>query len=314
MSVAQRWCHHELGRVEPRPVIFLVREEQIVRAGLGMNRNAPVAGFGHGDERLVGREVDHVKRHLRQFGQTDGAMGGFALHQRRARQHVVLRRGVPGRDGLLGQNLNDRSVLRMHADHGVVCTGNPHCLEQRPIIDHQHAGIGHEQLEACDTLAIDQRLHVGEALRVDVEEDHVGPDIDAGVGAAAVPVLEPDERALAAVLVAKVDYGRRAAKGSRLGSCGECVDRARCAELPIEMRVHIDPARQDQEPRGIVDGNIRTDRQVKADGMDAAVIHQDVRLVVVHRGDDTAVPDERRCHLIPLTCGSLKLRCGDGPR
>ena len=212
------------------------------------------------------------------------------------------------------RHLNDRSILRMHAYHGVVGAGNPHRLEQRPVVDHEHAGIGHEQLEAAHSLAIDQRLHVGEALRVDVEQDHVCPDIDAGVGPAAVPVLEPDERALAAVLVAEIDHRRGAAKRRGLGSCGKCVDGARCAELPIEMRVHIDPARQHQQSRGVMDGNIRTDRQVQADGTDAAVIHQDVRLVVVHRGDDVAILDERRCHFIPLTCGSLKLRCGDSPR
>ena len=80
------------------------------------------------------------------------------------------------------------------------------------------------------------------------------------------------------------------------------------------MRVHIDPARQHQQSRGVMNGDIGADRQVQTDGMDAAVIHQDVRLVVVHRGDDSAVPDKRRCHLIPLTCGSLKLRCGDSLR
>jgi hypothetical protein len=134
-------------------------------------------------------------------------------------------------------------------------------------------------------------------------------------GAAAVPILEPDERALAAVLVAEVDHRRRAAKGRRLGSCRECVDGARCAELPVEMRVNIDPARKHQQARGVMDGNIRTDGQVHADGMDAAVTRQDVRLIVVDRRDDPAIPDERRCHLIhPLAGGGLKLRCGDSLR
>ena len=62
-------------------------------------------------------------------------------------------------------------VLRVHADHAAIPAGNPHRFEQLPVVDHEHAGIGHEQLEASDTLAIDQRLHVGEALRVDVEQD-----------------------------------------------------------------------------------------------------------------------------------------------
>jgi hypothetical protein len=59
-----------------------------------------------------------------------------------------------------------------------------------------------------------------------------------------------------------------------------------------------------------MDGNIRTDGQVHADGMDAAVTRQDVRLIVVDRRDDPAIPDERRCHLIhpsPAAASSFAL-------
>jgi len=46
--IAQWRRHHELGRVESGLVVFVVGEEQIVRASLGVNRNAPIAGFGDG--------------------------------------------------------------------------------------------------------------------------------------------------------------------------------------------------------------------------------------------------------------------------
>lgn len=70
-------------------------------------------------------------------------------------------------------------------------------------------------------------------------------------------------------------------------------------EVPnSQSRCVCTSAREHQESRGIMHGNIGADGRVHADGMDAAVIHQDVRRVVVHRRDDPTVPDERRCHLI----------------
>jgi hypothetical protein len=65
------------------------------------------------------------------------------------------------------------------------------------------------------------------------------------------------------------------------------------------MGVHIDSARKHQQSCGVMDDHIRADGQVHADGMHAAVIHQDIRRVVVYRRDDAAIPDERRCHFIP---------------
>ena len=123
------------------------------------------------------------------------------------------------------------------------------------------------------------------------------PDIDAGVGPAAVPILEPNERALAAVLVAEVDHRCRAAERRRLGSRGESVDGARGAKLSIEMRVRHS-AREHQEPRGIMHGNIGADGRVHADVWTRPSFIRSVRRVVVHRRDDPTVPDERRCHLI----------------
>ena len=151
--IAQRRRHHVLRAFETGPLVFLSGEEQIVRAGLRMDRNAAVARLGHRGQRLARGQVHDVERRPRQLREPDGAMGGFAFEYRRARGRVVLRRAQALSDRLLDQHLDDRAVLGMDAGHRAVVAGHAHRLEQRAVVHHQHARIGHEQLEARHAFA-----------------------------------------------------------------------------------------------------------------------------------------------------------------
>ena len=121
---------------------------------------------------------------------------------------------------------------------------------------------------------VDERLHVDQALIVHVEHDHVRADVDAGARAPLVPVLEPDQRALARGLIAEVDERGGAAECGRLGAGTEGIDGVTRPELPVEMRVHIDAAGHDQQPVGIVHFDVRARGDVLADGLDAPVDDQ----------------------------------------
>jgi hypothetical protein len=67
--------------------------------------------------------------------------------------------------------------------------------ETGAVFEHQRAGIGHEELEAADALALDQGLHLGQRGGAGIEHDHVRADIHAGIGAAPVPVFQAGHQA-----------------------------------------------------------------------------------------------------------------------
>ena len=160
-----------------------------------------------------------------QLRQPDRAMGRLAFQDRRTRGRVVLGRAQALLDRFLNQHLDDLAVLGVDAGHRAVGAGDAHGLEQCTVVHHQHAGIGHEQLEAGHALRVDQRLHVGQALLVHVEHDHVRADVHAGALAALVPVLQPLQRTLPGGLVAEVDERGGAAERGRLGAGAEGVHR-----------------------------------------------------------------------------------------
>ena len=77
-------------------------------------------------------------------------------------------------------------------------------------------------------------------------------------------------------LVGEVDHRGGAAERRRHGAGAEGVDRARGAELPVEMGVHVDRAGHDQEPAGVVHLHALARRQIAPDGRDLAALDEDV--------------------------------------
>ena len=63
------------------------------------------------------------------------------------------------------------------------------------------------------------------------------------------------------------------------------------AEGKLEVGVGIHPSGHDELARGVDDG-IGVDDELPADEGHDLAVHEDIGVVVVHRGDDPAVPDE----------------------
>ena len=97
------------------------------------------------------------------------------------------------------------------------------------------------------------------------------------------------------------------------GAGAEGVDRARGAELPVQVRVHVDRAGHDQEPAGVVHLQAIARRQIAPDGRDLAAIDQDVALVLALRGDDPPALDQRRHVRLPR-CAVPETTAADAPR
>jgi hypothetical protein len=178
-----------------------------------------------------------------------------------------------------------------------------HHVEAHPVVDHQHVRIGHEQLEAGHALVPGERAQIGERLRERIEDDHMGADVDAAALAAPVPVLEARKRALPVALVREVDHRCGAAERRGLGAGAESVDRARTAELPVQMGVHVDRPRHHHEAARIVDFDAALGRQILPQHPHLAVLDPDVADVVVDRRDDPAALDQGR-HVFALPARS----------
>src|SRR5206468_6815925 len=88
-ALAKRGAHHVLGYVEAGFVVVVDRQEEVLRARLGIRGKAAVAEEPDLLERLRRGQVDDVKRdpagHLRQ---TEGAVRRLAFRLGRPRQGV----------------------------------------------------------------------------------------------------------------------------------------------------------------------------------------------------------------------------------
>jgi hypothetical protein len=191
----------------------------------------------------------------------------------------------------------------VHHDRRAVVRGRLHRADDLPVVAVEHAGVGHEQLEARDPL-VDQLVHRLERVVVHAADDLVEPVVDRAVAVGlGVPggqaVLDP----LAGALDGEVDDRRRPApRGGRRPGL-ERVGRERAAERQLHVRVRVDAAGHDVLPGG-VDHAVGGRREVGAErrrarrehGGDRLAVHEDVGRHRARRADDGAAADEDPCH------------------
>src|SRR5438552_8730222 len=110
-TLAKRWAHYVLRAVEAGFVVVVDREEEVLRACLGVRGQTAVAEEPHLLERLRRGQVDDVERdaagHLRQ---TEGAICRLALGLGRPRQRVPFRLGVLRGECALHEYVDDAAV------------------------------------------------------------------------------------------------------------------------------------------------------------------------------------------------------------
>jgi len=220
-------------------------------------------------------------------------MRRLSLRASRARQRVIFRRGLPFSECLLHEHVDDAAVLGVHADRPAVLP----CPQQRPedarVVQHEDAGIRHEQLERGHTLA-HERVHLQFHLIGELRDDHVEAVVD---GRLSVRLLHPRVpcvvQRLTLVLNREVDHGRCAAMRSGDGARLEVIRRRRPAKRHVEMRVHIDAAGEEVLAL-CVDDAIRVHRQRRTNGGDLFTVDEHVAFVEIAGGDNDAVLDEER--------------------
>ena len=122
LCLAERRRADPLGALEAGPRQIVLREEEVLDAGLAVDRPLPrrARQADRLDRARVG-DVDDVERRAGHLGQPDGAVGRLGLQLRRARQRVVLRVGVARRaSAWLHEDVNRVAVLGMDHDEQAV--------------------------------------------------------------------------------------------------------------------------------------------------------------------------------------------------
>ncbi len=163
------------------------------------------------------------------------------------------RAGLSPGGSLLAEHVDGDAVLGVHADHGAVLGGDLHGPEDLGVVAVEDARVGHEQLEAGDSLG-DEAVHLLEGSVVDVAQDHVEGVVD---GALALGLGEPGVEALTHVLAdpldGEVDDRRGAAPRCRPRADLEGVGRERAPERQFHVGVAVDAPRYDVLARGVDD-------------------------------------------------------------
>ena len=130
----------------------------------------------------------------------------------------------------------------MHADEPAVLAGAAKRPENRLVVDHEHAGIGHEQFETGDALVAHHAIHLAQSSVLELGHDHVEAVIDHGITFGSTsPVIERMPHRLASILDCKINDAGRAAERSGDGAGLEVVGRGRAAERHVQVRVNVDP-------------------------------------------------------------------------
>ena len=212
---------------------------------------------------------------------------------------MVLRVGVAAGEGLLHEHVDGDAVLGVHHDHRPALGGGLHGSQDLAVVAVEHAGVGHEQLEAGDALVVDEVLHALQRLFVDATDDLVEGVVDGAVAfGLAVPIGERRVHVAAGVLHGHVDDRRDATprRGARAGL--ERVAGVRAAERHLHVRVHVDAAGDHVLAGGVDDPIDALVGEVAGRAERGHGLVGDQHVLGDHAGgrDDLAVLDERRRH------------------
>ena len=155
-------------------------DEEVLRARLAPDVPALLARDHDRLERLRARDVHDVERRAGDVRELDRAVRRLALDLRRARQRVVDRRRVAGRDRVGHQHLDRVAVLGVHHHAGAGPGGDLHHAEEVLVADAQRVVVGHEQLVRRDAVLLGQRRELLEraAVLAQVGDDDVEAVVD----------------------------------------------------------------------------------------------------------------------------------------
>ncbi len=167
-----------LRALEVRLRDVVERVEEVLRAGLAPDVPARLARAGDRLHRLAAGDVDDVERRAGEVRELDRAVRRLALRLGRARERVVERLGVPGLERLADEDVDHVAVLGVHHHERAGLGRDLHRPEERLVVDHERALVGHEELVGGDALVGQRRELLERAALLQVGDRHVVAHVD----------------------------------------------------------------------------------------------------------------------------------------
>src|SRR5215211_4436446 len=297
-----RWRRVDvLGTFEVRLIQRRLVDEQVLGTGLAPGVPVVRARLRDGIYGLLAGDVDDVERGSGYASELYRPVRRLALGDGRTRRGVPLRLGLSLRERLLDEDVDRVAVLGVHHHERPRLGSNLHRLEERLVVDHDRALVGHEELVARHPLVRRLPEVFERPTLLEVGDREVEADVDHRLGAfdLLVPRRERVREALPRLLQTEVDVARRAAEGGRDRPRGEVVAGDRPAERHLHVGVRVDRARDDVLAAR-VDHRVGLHVERLPDEGDPLVLDEYVPHVVVGDGNDTAALDQYRHTLLAL--------------
>ena len=236
--------------------------------------------------------MNDVERSARDARELDRPVRGLALGLGRPGQSVPVRLGVSFRQRLLDEHVDHIAVLGVHHHERARLGRDLHRPEERLVVDHQCALVGHEELVGGDALVGQGGELLERAALPEIGDRHVVSHVDHLLAVRLrAPVVDRVGEGRAVRLDDEVDVARRAAEGSRGLPRLDVVDRYCPAERHVEMRVGIDTAGKHVLP-GCIDHSLGLEIERLTDQGDPLALDVDVTDVVVRSREDAAAFDQ----------------------
>ena len=90
---------------------------------------------------------------------------------------MIFGSGLPFSQSAFDHDVDDDSILRVHADEAAAFARRRHCFEDRSIIDEEDSRIRHEQFQTRDAL-VDESFDFRDPIVREIRADHVEAVID----------------------------------------------------------------------------------------------------------------------------------------
>jgi hypothetical protein len=218
---------------------------------------------------------------------------------------MEVRRRVPGSERLLDEHVDRVAVLRVHHHERASLGRDLHGPEERLVVDHERALVGHEELVRGDALL----GQAGELLQrptfAEVGHRHVVAHVDDLLAVClGAPVVERLGERRTRWLDHEVDMAGRPTERGRGLARRDVVDRHRAPEGHVEMGMRVDAARENVLP-GRVDDAVGVDVERLPDHRNPFPVDEDVADVVVGGRDDPSALDQCR-HVTSPPRGALQ--------
>ncbi len=296
----QRGGADVLGALEAGAGEVVGGEEEVLGAGLAVDRQPLVPGRHQLLHGLSRRDVHHVQRRSGDAGELDGAVDGLGLQQGMADLAVPAGLGVAGGEGLGGEDVDGDAVLGVHHDQGAVVGGALQSAQDPSVVAVVDARVRHVQPEGGDAL-LHQQVRLPKGVVVHVGEDHVEGVVDCALSVGlGVPQVQSLAEAATAALDGEVDDGGGAAPGRRPGAGGEGVGGEGPVEREVQVGVDVDATGDDVPAAGVDDAvrrpALRAGAAVRGEGGDPRPLDQDVGVQLLGGGDDESAADDRTAH------------------